>query len=80
MFFWYVATMLAVESIDVVGARLQRLAAGGSEAWTEAHLMVSEKADAAFEATATLVAGGTPAEIIERYREHVASNAARLRI
>jgi len=80
MFFWYAATMLAVESIDVVGSRLQRLAAGGSEAWTEAHLMMFEKVDAAFEATATLAGGGTPAEIIERYREHVAANAARLRL
>ena len=80
MFLWYVATMLAVESIDVVGSLLQRLAAGGSEAWAEAHLMMFEKVDAAFEATGTLAAGGTPTEIIERYREHVAANAARLRL
>ena len=80
MFFWYAVTMLAVESIDVVGSRLQRLAAGGSDASSEARLMLFEKFDAAFEATATLASGGTPAEIIERYREHVAANAARLRL
>lgn len=60
-------------------SRLQRLAAGGSEASTEAHLMLFEKFDAAFEAAAILMGGGTLASIIERYREHVAANAARLR-
>jgi hypothetical protein len=78
MLAWYDAMMLAIESSEVIGSRLQRLAAGGFEARAEAHLMISEKVDAVFEATATLMAGGTPAAIIDRYREHVAANAARL--
>ena len=40
--------------------------------------MVSEKIAAAFEATASLFAGATPAAIIDRYREHVAANTKRL--
>jgi hypothetical protein len=40
--------------------------------------MVSEKIAAAFEAAAGLLAGGTPAAIVQRYREHVAANARRL--
>ncbi len=78
MFLWHGAMMLAIESSEVIGSRLQRLAAGGSEAQAEAHLMISEKVDAVFEATATLMTGGTPATVIDRYREHVAANAARL--
>jgi hypothetical protein len=39
--------------------------------------MVSEKIAAAFEATASLFAGATPAAI-DRYREHVAANTKRL--
>jgi hypothetical protein len=40
--------------------------------------MVSEKIAAIFEAAANWLAGGTPASIIGRYREHVAENAKRL--
>ena len=40
--------------------------------------MVSEKIAAAFEAAASLLAGATPAAIVQRYREHVAANARRL--
>ena len=41
-------------------------------------LEVSEKIVAAFEAAASLLAGATPAAIVQRYREHVAANARRL--
>ena len=44
----------------------------------EAVLMVSEKVVAAFEAFASLLAGATPAAVVQRYREHVAANAKRL--
>ena len=40
--------------------------------------MVSEKIDAMFEAGANLMAGATPASIVDRYREHVAANTKRL--
>ena len=53
-------------------------ARGGTEAQYEAHLMVSEKINASFEAGATLIDGATAADIISRYREHVAANANRL--
>jgi hypothetical protein len=40
--------------------------------------MVSEKVDAAREARTMLMAGGTAAAIVGRYREHVASNEKRI--
>ena len=40
--------------------------------------MVSEKIAAAFEAAASLLAGATPAAVVQRYREHVAANVRRL--
>jgi hypothetical protein len=40
--------------------------------------MVSEKMDAAFEATARLMAGDSGEDIVHRYRQHVAANAKRL--
>ena len=54
--------------------RLTKLAAGGVEAFEEAHLMVSEKIGAATEATFTFMTGGTTAAVINRYQEHVAAN------
>ncbi|CAO4155086.1 hypothetical protein LPLAFNJD_LOCUS4358 [Methylorubrum aminovorans] len=41
--------------------------------------MVFEKIAAATEATATLLTGGTPDDVVARYREHVAANTQRLR-
>jgi hypothetical protein len=40
--------------------------------------MVSEKMDAAFEATARLMVGASGDEIVQGYRQHVAANAKRL--
>ena len=75
---WFAASMLALESSEVVRLRLEKFANcdGGSE--HEASLMINEKIAAAFEAAANWLAGGTPASIIGRYREHVAANAKRL--
>jgi hypothetical protein len=70
--------MLAVEANGVVALRLMRLMGGGRKARREAGLMVSEKIHAAFEATASLMAGASGDEIIHRYRRHVARNAKRL--
>ncbi len=78
VFPWFASTMLAFESCDVIRLRLTRLAAGGSSADREARLMVNEKVDAMFEATASLMAGASPASVVGRYREHVAANARRL--
>jgi hypothetical protein len=75
---WFAATLLAWEAADVVGLRLTRLAGGGVAAYSEAQLMVSEKVAAGIEAVGALMMGDTPDQIIQRYREHVAANAARL--
>ena len=75
---FYSATMLALESCGVVGLRMAMLMSGSRECEAEMHLMVSEKINAMFEATASLAAGGTPASVVDRYREHVAANAQRL--
>jgi hypothetical protein len=75
---WYTSAMLACESVEVIRLRLEKLLSGGDAADREARLMVSEKIDAMFEAGANLMAGATPASIIERYREHVAANNRRL--
>ena len=75
---FYSTAMLALESCDVIGLRLAKLMSGGRDAHDEAHLMMSEKINAMFEATASIVAGGTASSIVDRYREHVAANAKRL--
>ena len=78
LFPWYAATMLAIESSGVIGLRLMRMAGGGRDARREAELMVSEKVDALVETVGSLCGGATPAMVVDRYREHVAANAARL--
>jgi hypothetical protein len=71
-------TLLALESSSVIALRWVKLMSGGAVAMHEARLMVSEKVDAAFEATASLMAGASGDQIIDRYRQHVAVNAKRL--
>ena len=80
MFFspWYSAMMLAVEAATVIDRRLWKIAQGGAEGAAESHLMIQEKVDALFEAGTVLIAGGSPAQIIDMYRKHVAANALRL--
>ena len=75
---WMSTLMLFVESNNVVGLRLAKIAGGGSDAYAEASLMVREKMAAAFEAQAAMWSGGTTSSVIDRYREHVAANAKRL--
>jgi hypothetical protein len=79
MLTWYAATMLALEAGNVIGMRLSRVAWGGSAALWECHLMMTEKVEAAFEASAILAGGGSSSQIIDNYRKHVAANALRLR-
>ena len=75
---WFAGAMLAVEASEVVRLRCEKLSHGDEAAGLEAVLMVSEKIAAVFEAAASLLAGATPAAIVQRYREHVAANARRL--
>ena len=70
--------LLAAEANAVIALRMMKLIRGGRSARREANLMVSEKINAAFEATASLVAGASGDEIVHRYRQHVAKNAKRL--
>jgi hypothetical protein len=51
---------------------------GGSGSHAEAHVMGRENVQAMFEASASLMAGGTASSVFDRYREHVAANAKRL--
>jgi hypothetical protein len=71
-------TLLAIESSGVIAMRAMKLMVGDGAAMQEARLMVSEKLDAALEATASLIAGASGDQIINRYRQHVAVNAKRL--
>ena len=75
---WYCATLLAFEANDVMRLRMMKIAFGGGEAFSEVHLMMTEKIGAAIEALSSMMFGGTPMSVIERYREHVAANACRL--
>jgi hypothetical protein len=74
----YSTMMLGLESGTVVGLRMLKLAGGGGDALNEMRLMIREKVDAAFESGANLMAGATAETVIDRYRQHVAANAARL--
>jgi hypothetical protein len=78
MYPWYSSAMLVLESTNVIGLRLTKLTRGGSAADDEAHLMVTEKIAATFEALETLLTGGHISVVIDRYREHVTANAVRL--
>jgi hypothetical protein len=51
---------------------------GGLEARSEAKLMITEKIDAAVEASYSLLKNGDVSAVVARYREHVSANADRL--
>ncbi len=79
MFFPFHSTMmLGLESGNVIGLRMLKLTRGGSDALNEVQLMIGEKVDAAFESGANLMAGASADSVVDRYRQHVAANAARL--
>ena len=71
--------MLAIESQNVIALRTLKMISGDPDALNEAHLMVTEKIDAAVEAGIGIMAGSTANSIIDRYRVKVAANAERLR-
>lgn len=78
MFPWYSAAMLALEANHVIALRLSKMAFGGTEARSEAKLMITEKFDAAVEASCSLLKNGDVSAVAARYREHVSANADRL--
>jgi hypothetical protein len=75
---FYSTVFLAFESGNVIGLRMMKMMSGGSGSHDEAHLMVTEKVHAMFEAGASLMAGGTASSVVDLYWEHVAANAKRL--
>ena len=62
----------------MVGLRVAKLARGGVDAQTEAHLLVNEKISAVFDSSMRLVCGATTSHVIDGFREQVAANALRL--
>ncbi len=76
---WFAMTMLAIESNEVIGLRVARIAAGGAGAWDETELMISEKLSAGVEAATALLSGASALSVINRYRELVAANSERMR-
>jgi len=77
---WLASALLVVEASEVIRLRLEKFARCETDTNEEAELMVTEKVVAALEATAKMMAGASPASIIDRYREHVAANARRLSV
>jgi hypothetical protein len=75
---WSPVLFLALESIEVIGLRVAKLAGGDIDARREAQIIVSEKVDAVFEVSARIVIGATIPDVISRFREQVAANARRL--
>jgi hypothetical protein len=71
-------TMLALESQQVIWLRTMKLASGGPEANLEAHLMVSEKVEAAGQAAMHLLTGHSPDSVVTKYRRKVRANVRRL--
>jgi hypothetical protein len=81
MFFpFYSTMMLGLESGNVIGLRMLKLACGGGDALNEMHLMMGEKINAMVETGSHLMAGGSADSVVDRYRQHVAANAERLSI
>ena len=76
---WFCAGLLAIEASDVMRLRMMKIAFGGGDGFAEVHHMIIEKIGAAVEALSSMMVGATPISVIERYREHVAANACRLK-
>ncbi|KQO67541.1 MULTISPECIES: hypothetical protein [unclassified Methylobacterium] len=72
------ATLLAMESQQVIALRLAKLATGGAAAQAEAQHMVTEKIMAAQEAALLIATGGSTAGVVAGYRRKVRANARRL--
>ncbi|MHC2020214.1 hypothetical protein [Methylobacterium sp. CM6247] len=72
------ATLLAMESQQVIGLRLAKLSLGGPAAQIEAQRMVSEKILAAGEAAMMIATGVSTQKVVTGYRRKVRANARRL--
>jgi hypothetical protein len=75
---WLNIVWLALESSEVIGLRVAKLAAGDLDAQHESRLIVSEKVDAVFEVGISLLSGATATNVVNRFRKQVAANAMRL--
>ncbi|MBO1021299.1 hypothetical protein IPV08_15145 [Methylobacterium sp. SD274] len=72
------ATLLAMESQQVIGLRLAKLSLGGPAAQIEAQRMVSEKIMATGEAAMMIATGVSTQKVVTGYRRKVRANARRL--
>ena len=77
---WIKVSLLALESSEVIGLRVAKLARGDIDAQNEAHLLMNEKVVAVFDAGMRLVWGATASDVIDGFRKQVAANALRLSI
>jgi len=75
---WLNVVWLALESSEVVGLRVAKLAGGGIDAQHEIRLIVGEKVGAIFGVGINLLSGATAANVINRFLDQVAANARRL--
>jgi hypothetical protein len=73
------ASLLGLESHQVIALRLAKLAKGGQAAQKEAHRMVAEKIATAQAAALKLAMGGTAGSVVSNYRKKVRANRTRLR-
>jgi hypothetical protein len=73
------ASLLGLESHQVIALRLVKLAKGGEAAQKEAHRMLAEKITAAQAAALKLAMGGTAGSVVSHYRKKVRANRTRLR-
>jgi len=76
--FWYHAAMLSLEAQRVIALRMMKLASGGTNAQTEANLMMTEKIAESMAVAATLLRGGTGQAVVAQVRRRVRSNSRRL--
>ena len=75
---WITVVMLALESSEVIGLRVAKLAQGGADVQNEARLLVNEKIIAVFDVSMRLVCGAATSHVIDRFREQVGASALRL--
>jgi hypothetical protein len=68
----------ALETQQVIGLRVLRIAAGGAAAQAEMARMMTEKAFASAEAMTTVAMGGSARKVLRRNRTRVKANARRL--
>ncbi|WP_068026441.1 hypothetical protein [Rhodoplanes sp. Z2-YC6860] len=73
--FWFPLAMLALEAGEVIARRVPKI--GIDQA--ETRLMMTEKVSVGFDVFAILARGGTCDQVIEHYRQAIATNALRLK-